>query len=101
MNTLSCGYSIGLVVHLLIEASGIIVEVMHELKVRLVAVADLKHRPQFLCFWLAELVVDHVSADQHYPLLEEQLGEEGEYDVGMRIMSSLLEVLHIRAQLNK
>lgn len=45
MNTLSCGYSIGLVVRLLIEASGIIVEIMNELKVRLVAVADLQHRP--------------------------------------------------------
>lgn len=74
---------------------------MDELKVRLVAVADLEHRPQLLGFWLAEMVVDHVSTDQHYSLLEEQLSEEGEYNVGMRILPSLLEVLHIRAELSR
>ena len=41
MNTLSRDYSICLVVHLFIEASGIIVEIMDKLKVGLVAVADL------------------------------------------------------------
>lgn len=54
--------SIGLIIKFLIELVSIIVKVMDKLKIRLMAIADLQHRPQLLSFRLGKTIVNDITS---------------------------------------
>ena len=75
LNTPSSTNPERLVVTLLAELVGVVVEVVHQLEPRLFGVTCLQGLPQHLRLRLAQTVVYYVSPYQHDLLVEQQLGE--------------------------